>query len=276
MPEKKKSDVYQAARTGEHESADKFKRDFAFGVVVFGTEAGCGKTIFMTGLSAALRDEGFPTRAVKPFVMGSRRDAESELAFISSITHTPVNYPIVIMDKPTAVQESNWQQAAMMTTSKQHLTFVEMPGSPATPIAYDQTGAGTLASTWKDSADFACDLGLPCILIAKHNKDALEKIMLAASYLQSRDARLVGVGTVETSEFSSQNELKMTKSELELAIMNRAKSHYLGAIEFSPSISVPRVNQGNLIKVTSAGVDLLHVLRSLGAPNSLSKSESIP
>ncbi len=272
MPDSKRTDNFQALRTGEHDTADKFKREFAFGVVVLGTEAGCGKTIFMTGLSAALRDEGFPTRAIKPFVLGTRRDAEAELAFISSITHTPVNYPIVIMDKPTAVQEGNWQQAAMMTTSRQHLTFVEMPGSPATPIAYEQTGAGTLSPSWKDSADFACDLGLPCILIAKHNKEALEKIMLASSYLISRDARLVGVGTVETSEYGAHNELKMTKSELELAIMTKAKAHYLGAIEYSPSISVPRVNQGNLIKVTSAGVDLLHVLRSLGAPASLSKS----
>lgn len=96
--------------------------------------------------------------------------------------------------------------------------------------------------------------------------------MLAASYLRSKEAKLVGVGTVETTEYGSANELKLTKSELELAIMNSAKTHYLGAIEYSPSISVPRVNQGNLIKVTSAGVDLLHVLRSLGAPASLSKS----
>jgi len=263
---------FQSNRTGEFESAEQFKRDFAFGVVVMGTEAGCGKTIFMTGLSAALRDEGFPTRAIKPFVLGARRDAESEIAFISSITHTPVNYPIVIIDKPSAIQDSSWQQAAMMTTSRQHLTFVEMPGSPATPLAYEITGAGTIGTAWKDSANFACDLGLPCILVAKHNKDALEKISLAANFLRSRDARLVGVGTVETNEYGSQHELKLTKSELELAILNCSGSHYLGAIEYSPSISVPRVNQGNLIKATSAGVDLLHVLRSLGASASLTKS----
>lgn len=272
MSDKSRRENHQPSRTSEFESAEQFKRDFAFGVVVVGTEAGCGKTIFMTGLSAALREEGFPTRAIKPFVMGTRRDAESEIAFISSITHTPVNYPIVVIDKPSAIQESSWQQAAMMTTSRQHLTFVEMPGSPATPLAFEMTGAGTIGSAWKDSANFACDLGLPCILIAKHNKDALEKIALAATFLRSRDARLVGVGTVETNEYGAHQELKMTKSELELAIMNSAGSHYLGAIEFSPSISVPRVNQGNLIKVTSAGVDLLHVLRSLGATASLSKS----
>lgn len=272
MQDKNTNDRWPQARAGEAESAAQFKREFAFGVAVFGTEAGSGKTIFMTGLSAALRDEGFPTRAIKPFVMASRRDAENELAFISSITHTPVNYPIVIMDKYSSVQEGNWKQAANMTTSRQHLTFVEMPGSPATPIMFENTGSGTISSQWKDSASFACDLGLPCILIAKHNKDALEKIMLAATFLRSRDARLVGVGTVETTEYGAANELKLTKSELELAIMNNVKSQYFGAIEYSPSISVPRVNQGNLIKVTSAGVDLLHVLRGLGAPASLSKS----
>ncbi|MBS1957756.1 MAG: AAA family ATPase [Cyanobacteria bacterium SZAS-4] len=270
MADKKKVEKFQPTVSGEYESAEKFKRDFAFGVVVLGTEAGCGKTIFMTGLAASLRDEGFPTRAIKPFVLGSRRDAEAELAFISSITHSPVTYPVVIIDKPNAIQDSSWQQAVMLTTTRQHLTFVEMPGSPATPLAYEGAGPSGFSGSWKDSASFACDLGLPCILIAKHNKDALEKIVLAASYLKSRDAKLVGIGTVETNEFGSQNELKMNKSELELAIKNNTGSHYIGAIEYSPSISVPRVNQGNLIKVTSAGVDLLHVLRSLGAPASLS------
>lgn len=276
MSENKNADKLPHARTGEIASAEQFKRGFAFGVAVLGTEAGCGKTIFMTGLSAALRDEGFPTRAIKPFVTGNRRDAEAELAFISSITHTPVNYPIVVIDKPTAIQEGNWQQAAMMTTSRQHLTFVEMPGSPATPLAYETTSVGTIGSSWKDSAAFACDLGLPCILVAKHNRDALEKIMLAATFLKSRDAKLVGVGTVETTEFGTHQELKMTKSELEMAITNQVGAQYLGAIEFSPSISVPRVNQGNLIKVTSAGVDLLHVLRSLGTSPSALEAKLIP
>lgn len=247
-------------------TAEQFKREFAFGVVVLGTEAGCGKTVFMTGLSAALREEGFPTRAIKPFVLGNRRDAESELAFISSITHTPVNYPVVVLEKPSSVVESNWQSAAMMTTSREHLTFVEMPGSCATPVSFEQNAAGLLAPVWKDSADFACDVGLPCIVVAKHNKDALEKIILAVSYLHSREARIVGVATVETNEFSPSHELKMTRPELELALSSRTNVSYLGAIEHSPSISVPRVNQGNLIKVTSSGVDLMAVLRKVQHP----------
>ncbi len=247
-------------------TAEQFKREFAFGVVVLGTEAGCGKTVFMTGLSAALREEGFPTRAIKPFVLASRRDAESELAFISSVSHTPVNYPVVVLEKPSSVVESNWQHAVMMTTSREHLTFVEMPGSCATPVSFEQNAGGMLSANWKDSADFACDLGLPCLLVAKHNKDALEKIILALSYLNSREARIVGVATVETNEFPPSQQLQMTRPELELALMSRTNISYLGAIEHSPSISVPRVNQGNLIKVTSSGVDLLHILRKVQHP----------
>ncbi|MBC7998647.1 MAG: hypothetical protein IAF58_11935, partial [Leptolyngbya sp.] len=100
----------------------------------------------------------------------------------------------------------------------------------------------------------------------KHNKDALEKIILALSYLNSREARIVGVTTVETNEFPPSQQLQMTRSELELALMSRTNISYLGAIEHSPSISVPRVNQGNLIKVISSGVDLLHVLRKVQHP----------
>ncbi|HEY9786934.1 MAG TPA: AAA family ATPase [Candidatus Obscuribacterales bacterium] len=255
--------------TGDHKPVEAFKREMPCGAAVLGTEPGCGKTVFMTGLAATLKVEGFPARAIKPFIVGSRREADCELSFISSITRTPLNYPILVIDAPAAVQESNWQHAVMMAASKQHLTLVELPGSCATPVSFEQ-GPLNAAPNWKDSADFACDLGLPCILVSRHNREALEKIVLNATYLQRRDARLIGIVTVETAEYPKQQALQLSQSDFQLAVVGRTNIPYLGCLKFSPSISVPRVNQGNLIKTTSAGIDLLMILRSINAPLSMS------
>lgn len=241
----------------------------ACGLVILGGEAGCGKTVFMTGLAAALREQGFPTRAIKPFLIATRRDAEAELSFISSITHTPLNYPMLIIDQPITVLEGHWQHAVMMCASRQHLTLVEMPGSCATPVSFEQTAAGTVAPAWKDSADFANDLALPCIVVARHNHEALEKLVLNITYLASRSVRVIGAASVATAEYAKGQELKLSSAEIELALMGRTKTPYLGLIQYSPSISVPRVNQGNLIKMTSQGIDLLQILRSLNAPVSM-------
>lgn len=245
---------------------DAFRRDLASGVAVIGTEAGCGKTVFTTGVAAALREQGFPTRAIKPFVIGTRQSAEAELSFMSSISRTPLNYQTALIEKPSSVPEAYWQNAVMLAASRQYLTFVELPGAASTPINYVESHIGTVSPSWKDAADFAIELNLPVILVGKHNHELFEKVTLAINYLKSRGARLVGVATVETAEYQKPQEFKLTRADLELGLNSRFQTHYLGLINYSPSISVPRVNQGNLIKMTSQGIDMLLILRALNAP----------
>jgi len=75
---------------------------------------------------------------------------------------------------------------------------------------------------------------------------------------------ITGMVTVETqADEGKVLESKLTRTEVALLLASRTSVPYLGCLKFSPSISVPRVNQGNLIKVISEGVDLLLILKSL-------------
>lgn len=248
---------------------DSFRRDHC-GVIILGTEAGCGKTVFATGVAAALREEGFPTRAIKPFLFSATADggetAGNELSFMSSIARTPLNYPTFLIDKRGSIPPTNWQHFVTMCASKQHLTFVELPGSCATPVSFAESHMGTVSPDWKDSADFAIELDLPVILVARHNFELLEKTALAVTYLRNKGAGLIGVATVETKELPVSKQFKLTRADLELSLSNRMGTHFLGCIQYSPSISVARVNQGNLIKMTSQGIDMLLILRELNPP----------
>ncbi|MCP6756421.1 hypothetical protein NL533_32840, partial [Klebsiella pneumoniae] len=76
------------------------------GLVILGTESGCGKTVFMAGLAATLREQGFDTRAMKPLVLGAKQVAQAELSFISSIAHTPMGYHQIFIEKPRASHDT--------------------------------------------------------------------------------------------------------------------------------------------------------------------------
>lgn len=232
------------------------------GLTIIGTEAGCGKTVFMTGLSALLRQQGVDLRAVKPIVLGTRERAESEISFICSISATPRNYPVSIISSAKNLSEAQWEQSLSVGHDSSLFTFVETPGGCASPMSFEQNNVGTLAHSWRDTRDFALELGYPCIIVAHHNHEAIEKLVLAYSYMQ--ELSITGMVTVETQANEGQVlESKLTRTEVALLLASRTKAPYLGCIKFSPSISVPRVNQGNLIKVISEGVDLLLILKSL-------------
>lgn len=121
---------------------------------------------------------------------------------------------------------------------------------------------------WRDSRDLACELGFPCILVARHNQEAIERLLLTASYLTSGDkCDLVGLVTVECAPQEGQLlESRLSRSDLEMLLASRIKAPFLGTLKYSPSISVTRVNQGNLVKVTEAGIDLLAFRRAINLP----------
>ncbi|MFA6211944.1 MAG: dethiobiotin synthase [Candidatus Obscuribacterales bacterium] len=232
------------------------------GLTIIGTEAGCGKTVFMTGLSALLRQQGIDVRAVKPIVLGTKERAESEISFICSISGTPRNYPASIISSAKNLSEAQWEQSLSVGLAASQFTFVETPGGCASPMSFEQNSVGTLAHSWKDTRDFARELGYPCIIVAHHNHEAIEKLVLAYSYMQ--ELPITGMVTVETvANEGKVLESKLTRTEVALLLASRTTAPYLGCLKFSPSISVPRVNQGNLIKVISEGVDLLLILKSL-------------
>lgn len=236
------------------------------GLTIVGCEPGCGKTVFMTGLSALLRQQGTSVRAVKPVVIGTKERADSEISFICSISGTPRNYSATIVSSAKGFSNAQWAQSLSIGHSASQFTLVETPGSCATPMSFEQTNIGTLAHAWKDTRDYARELGYKCVIVAHHNSDAIEKLVMAYSYMKEF-VGVAGLVTVETQANEGKVlESKLTRSEVALLLASRTTASYLGCLKFSPSISVPRVNQGNLVKVTSEGIDLLMLLKALNLP----------
>jgi len=236
------------------------------GLTVMGTESGCGKTAIMTGLTAAFRQQGLAIRAVKPVCLGQRDRSEAELSFISSITGTPRNYPATFAASAKNLSYAQWSQALSICLNTTHLTMVETPGSLATPMSFEQSDPRDPTCSWKDSTDFAVELHFPVLIVAKHNEEAIEKLVLAWSYASTHSLVVAGLVTVETANGEGRAlESKLSRSEVSLILNSRTSVPYLGCLKYSPSISVPRVNQGNLVKMTETGVDTLVVRKALEA-----------
>lgn len=256
------------------------------GLTVVGTEAGCGKTAIMAGLARALRDQGQELRAIKPLAIGPREKLERELSFLSLVTGTPRNYgAIAVGEKQPG--DVYWTEALSLVRSGRLFTMVETCGSAVTPICFE-TGldidgretaqskqrsgqnSGSSGCHWRDSRDLALELGFPVIIVARHNQEAIEKLILTHNYLTTGGVNVCGLITVEcTQGEGAMLEARLTRSDLELLLATRIAAPYLGALKYSPSISVTRVNQGNLVKVLENGVDLLAFRRALNWPLTL-------
>ncbi|MGH9550767.1 MAG: hypothetical protein ACRD3W_15405, partial [Terriglobales bacterium] len=75
---------------------------------------------------------------------------------------------------------------------------------------------------------------------------------------------VIGLITVETvHESGLELEAKTTRADFTIGLYTRTRVPYLGCVKFSQSISVPRVNQGNVIKQTENGIDLLLLMKAL-------------
>lgn len=233
-------------------------------LAIVGTEAGCGKTILLSGMAGALREQGFKTRAMKPIVLGPARGSEQELSFISSVSHTPLGYHQVFVDTAKNMHDTALHNAINQNRDGETLTLVELPGGAATPIYFDESEAGAKVVEWQDTANILAKSNMPCILVAKHATDAIEQLVLNAYYLTMQRVYVVGLATVETSSgMGSEIENKMRREDFAMALFSRTGAPYLGCIKYSLSVSVPRCNQGNLVKLTTAGLDLLTVMKAL-------------
>lgn len=232
-------------------------------LAIVGTETGCGKTVLLSGLAGALREQGFTTQAIKPIILGASRAAEAELSFISSVSHTPLGYQQIFVEKSAGMRDTNWHNVINQKRAHDSLTLLELPGGSATPVSFDDQ-AETKMPVWQDTADILAKSDLPCILVAKHAADAIEQLVLNAYYLTMKRVYVLGLATVETSTgMGLEIENKISREDFAMALFSRTGAPYLGCIKYSMSVSVPKCNQGNLIKLTTAGLDLLTVLKAL-------------
>jgi dethiobiotin synthetase len=217
----------------------------------------------MCGLSALLREQGFTVSATKPIFVGSNLERESESAFISSLSRTPPNHLSVGIERGTSITNRQWQQAVKAGKAGREFTLVELPGGLATPLSFDAE-AERAGAYWRDSTDLAREYGFPCLIVAKHSDDAIEKLSLSAFYAKGKGLKVIGLATVETgANVGRKFELMLSRDKVELSLHTVTGVPYLGCIKYSQSISVNSINQGNLVKMTAGGIELLSILKSL-------------
>jgi dethiobiotin synthetase len=255
---------YGSAKGVHRQSRELKVGSTAGGVAIVGTEFQCGKTVLMAGLAGLLLLEGFTARAVKPVLTGRRADWEAEQAFINAVARSRPEAPGAILPHEGALSIAQWQQAVGLGAPGSQFTLIELPGAYGTPILFasgDSLGGG---KAWLDSTDLLAELNVPCILVSKHNFAALEEFNVGAAYLKSRKANVIGLVTVETTyDAGKELETRLPRSEVELSLRSMTGVPFLGCIKHSQSISVPRVHQGNVIKLTTGGIDLLSILKTL-------------
>lgn len=233
-------------------------RRVPLGLSIVGCDFACGKTAFLTGLACSLQEEGMASRAIKPICTGDKRSAEAELTFISTITHTPLNYPVQYMVASGSLKQFEFAEAVRVALASGDMTLVELPGSAALPLSL----AGCPGSAWKDTCDFACEIGYPTVVVARYDHSTVEKLILNATYLQSRGLKVIGLVAVKTRPEALPAEIILPEA-MGIASQEKLAVPYLGSVEYSPSVSVEHVNQGNVIKTTSQAIDLLPVITAL-------------
>lgn len=227
------------------------------GLVIAGCQPGCGKTVVATGLAATLAEEGFAVKAIKPVCLGDRRHAEPELAFISKISKTPIDYPVYFVRDNETLSDFQWSEILRASRSDAEQVIVELPASCATRLRVDKR-----SGRWLDTGDLARDLSLPCLLVSSEGATAFEHLVLNATYLIAASlVNVIGLVTVETDKHSTAESIDLASRAI--ALKERTGVPYLGCLKYSPSISVPAVNQGNLVKTTEAAVDLLPIIKTL-------------
>lgn len=234
------------------------------GITILGTEPSCGKTVFMAGLFGLLRQQKFSVRALKPVAFGKADRYQAELSFISSLTASPRNYPTILLPTGKFLSPSQWVASLALCMNQPDFVGVELPGSCASFLCME--GASNQSpEISKDCAAFARELRYPVIIVARHNMDAMEKLVSAINYAQKAGLTVMGTATVETKFGEGQEAGSfLTRLNLELLARLGVPVPYLGSIKFSPSISVPRGNQGNLIRLATDGLDLLTIYEATG------------
>jgi dethiobiotin synthetase len=230
-------------------------------LAILGTEFGCGKTVLMSGLVGLLREQGFTAQAIKPIFIGALAERDSEKAFIDAICRPTTNTASLMIERGRLLSEGEWHKAVAIAHSGVGLTLVELPGGCATPLSMTERDPN---SSWRDPTDLVQLIDAPCLLVAKHALDALEKLKLSAFFIKSRKLNILGLVTVETVSSGGQElEHCLSKEEVQLSLNLATGIPYLGCIKHSQSISVRNGSQGNLIKMTAGGIELLNLLKSL-------------
>lgn len=224
------------------------------GLLVLGTDWQCGKTTLMTGLAAAFIENGLRVQALKLLAFGEETAFHrgQEQAFINQVTQQFIQADTFYAPSPEALTMPLWHKLIDTCRHFQYPCFVEGPGQVATPW---QIVNGQIT----DGADVAKQLGLNVLLAAKAGPRFIEQTRSALSFLEAKGITPVGFIRVHTQPGT------MPEDDNDpVMISHQHATPFLGDLPYSPSISVPGMQQGNLIRLTQDYIDLLPLEMGIG------------
>jgi len=170
------------------------------GFFVTGTDTGVGKTVVTAALATAFRADRYDVVALKPFATGAAmiqgRRASADALFIerAAASGEPIDViNPVLLDAPLApsvaarLEEREVDVEAAVehckrVAARHQLALIEGIGGLLVPL-----NEGTLV------ADFAAELGLPIVIVARPDLGTLNHTALTADCARSRGLPIAGV-----------------------------------------------------------------------------------
>jgi dethiobiotin synthetase len=228
----------------------------ASGIIVTGTVPQAGKTVVCAGLSAVFSDLGFKVLPVKPLVFATpqtlvkNRDSDyfRQVLPVGGAFNT---MPTTVYGSPQEFSETAWLRLTAQCENSVHPFLLETPGSLASAIQVASDGL-------KDATDLAKALNAPVLLVAPKAPDLPGTLIPALTYCWHKDVKLAGWIAVEAEPCTPLH----WEDEVTYLCYN-FNAPFLGCINYSPSISVPLLQQGNILRQTETGIDLLPLQHAL-------------
>lgn len=225
----------------------------ARGLMVVGTHVKCGKTIACAGLAGVLNTLGFTAQAIKPlnFEPAITIRKGYEQAYFDRLVGQPQPVEVLSRESAHGVSVTDWQRWQEMCRKRVYPYVLEAPGRVASPLSFTLDG-------FLDAVDLAKGLEIPIVLVTSKQVDLSGALSPALAYLEKREAEVIGWLAVETAPIPTPD----WDFEV-LFVQKQSQLPYLGEIAYSPSISVETLQQGNLLRTTEMGVDLLPIQQAL-------------
>ncbi len=223
------------------------------GLLVTGAHPKSGKTVACAGLAGVFDELGFPTQAIKPLsfqpMLSIRKGFEQ--TFFDRVIPPRQAIEVFSAESPLALKPLEWQHLIEICRKRIYPYILETPGNVASPIRYVQ-------NEMYDSVDLSKALEIPMLVVTAKQPDLIACLAPVFAYLWHRDASAIGWLAVETAPTTAPD----WDSEI-LYLRSHYNIPYLGEIAYSPSISVEALQQGNLLRHTELGVDLLPIQQAL-------------
>ncbi len=232
------------------------------GLLIVGTHPECGKTIATTGLCGAMIENGFRRQAIKPLEFAPAGSLKQTLDqdFMNRVLRPMQRPENLIFESFYENTNIEWKRLIHNIRSMTYPCIIESPGSYASPLSFDLNPDKD--NTLKDAVSLSKNLGTAILLVTEKSPQLLENMRAALSYLRSEESDLMGWISVETHQ-SSANSTPNWELESQY-IVREGEVPYLGNIAYSPSIGITHGHQGNLIKQTQEGIDLLPIQMATG------------